>query len=86
MTTGGVSSNTVEPPNRGDPMRSEPAASVLDLVLMRVRMRARRRAAWLEHLWGDSSEGRVDTSVTAGLDDRDTPWAESEWYETSEVV
>ncbi len=73
-------------PDRGDPMPPEPAASVLDLILMRVRLRARRRAAWLEHLWGSSSEGRADMSVTAGLDDRDTPWAESEWFETSEVV
>ena len=30
-------------------------ASVLELILRRVRVRSQRRVAWLTHLWGQSS-------------------------------
>jgi hypothetical protein len=63
--------------------------SVLELVLMRVRLRARRRAAWLEHLWGRpvaDSFSSFDATVQACLDGRDTPEAESAWFENAEEV
>lgn len=64
-------------------------ASVLELVLMRVRMRAQRRSAWLSLLWGDQSK---DTNYSgngylqACLDDRDTPDAETAWYQQAEQI
>jgi ATPase family protein associated with various cellular activities (AAA)/winged helix domain-containing protein len=64
-------------------------ASVLELVLMRVRLRCRRRAAWLAHLWGGSiTDGfaTFEATVQTSLDDRDMPEAESAWFETAEEV
>lgn len=64
-------------------------ASALDLVLMRVRLRAHRRAAWLAHL-GDGAGTRAQSAWDAGLeaclDNRDTPESETAWYESSEAV
>src|SRR5262245_22575202 len=57
-------------------------ATVCDLVLARVRLLARRRAAWLAHLWGRpmaDATNALDASVQLGLDDRDTPDAEAAW-------
>ena len=65
---------------------AEPPVSVLDLVLMRVRLRARRRAAWLGHLSGDASGEGSEAALAAALDDRDSPLAEAEWYARSEAV
>ena len=64
-------------------------SSVLELVLMRVRLRCRRRAAWLAHLWGGSiADGfaTFEATVQTSLDDRDTPEAESTWFENAEEV
>jgi AAA+ superfamily predicted ATPase len=64
-------------------------ASVLELVLMRVRLRARRRAAWLAHLWGHpiaETLASADGSLQACLDDRDTPEAESAWFDSAEEI
>jgi adenylate kinase family enzyme len=64
-------------------------ASVLELVLMRVRLRVRRRATWLAHLWGRSiadTFASFDTAFQASLDDRDSPEAESNWFDSSEEV
>ena len=52
-------------------------AGVLDLILRRVKLRARRRAAWLAHLHGNA-DGGVHP-VTSGLDDRDGADAEAAW-------
>ena len=65
---------------------SEPASSVLDLVLMRVRLRAARRAAWLHHLWEDGQPAEGDARLAAALDGRDTPRAEAEWLAHSSSV
>ncbi len=74
-------------PEREAPERDFASASVLELVLMRVRVRAQRRAAWLAQLWGqidaiDSLEGHLQ----ACLDDRDSPGAEARWYQSAEAV
>ena len=65
------------------------SASVLDLVLMRVRLRAQRRAAWLTHL-GDGAGTRApsawDGGLAACLDSRDTPESETGWYESCEAL
>jgi adenylate kinase family enzyme len=64
-------------------------ASVLELVLMRVRLRVRRRASWLAHLGGRPTADKftsLDASIQACLDDRDTPEAESAWFESAEEV
>jgi adenylate kinase family enzyme len=80
--------------HRTDPVAEAPGhrmsmASVLDLVLMRVRLRAQRRAAWLAHL-GDGAGTRAqaawDGGLEAGLDDRDTPEFEAAWYASAEAV
>lgn len=71
------------PDERAGAPLAEPPVSVLDLVLMRVRLRARRRAAWLGHLSGDASG---EAGLVAALDDRDSPLAEAEWYARSETV
>jgi adenylate kinase family enzyme len=65
------------------------SASVLELVLMRVRLRAQRRAAWLTHLGNNAEEGMqiaLDANLAVCLDGRDTPEAEAAWYERAEVV
>ena len=65
------------------------SASVLELMLLRVRLRAQRRTAWLAHL-EDSAKAEaqlvLDPNLTACLDDRDRPEAEAAWYERAEVV
>jgi hypothetical protein len=56
---------------------------------MRVRLRLRRRAAWLSHLWGGSIPGEAnsfESALSACLDDRDTPEAETAWFETCEEL
>jgi hypothetical protein len=65
------------------------SASVLELILLRVRLRARRRGAWLAQLGNDTEEGTLralDPNLATCLDGRDTPEAEAEWYERAEVV
>ncbi|HEX5732112.1 MAG TPA: ATP-binding protein [Blastocatellia bacterium] len=85
---------TVQPTNRPNTNWPQPTgdleqASVLELVLMRVRLRARRRAAWLAHLWGSSIGAEfasLEATVQACLDDRDTPEAEQAWFANAEEV
>jgi hypothetical protein len=65
------------------------SASVLDLVLMRVRLRAHRRAAWLTYLWNGAAShvpATLDTNLEACLDDRDTAEMEAAWYKNTEAV
>ena len=65
------------------------SAAVLDLVLLRVRLRARRRAAWLAYLAGSTRVGAqlaLDPTLEVCLDHRDILEAEAAWYERSEVV
>lgn len=59
--------------------------TLLDLILTRVRLCARRRVAWLAHLAGssDSIEMEADAALIAALDDRDHPDAEGAWYASS---
>jgi hypothetical protein len=59
------------------------SASLPDLALAAVRLRARRRAAWLGHLWSQR-EGGGPMAVTHAeaadlLDDADAPDAEAAW-------
>ena len=69
----------------------QPEANESELVLARFRLLARRRGAWLQHLW--MSDGVLDgrTTVThaelAGiLADEDSPAAELEWSSSQETV
>ena len=65
------------------------SAAVLELVLLRVRLRARRRAAWLAYLAGSTRAGAplaLDPTLEVCLDHRDTLEAEAAWYERSEVM
>lgn len=67
----------------------ESSIPVLELVLLRVRIRARRHAMWLVHLADGTdteSHPRLDLNLAACLDDRDRPEAEAIWYERAEVV
>ena len=62
--------------------QAQSAQDALELVLARVRVRARRRAAWLAHL-GEASAGQPDAfgpALSAAFDGRDTPDAEAAWY------
>lgn len=65
------------------------SASVLDLVLQRVRLMARRRAAWLAHL-SDSARAESETMLSpdleASLDGRDTSEGETLWFECAEIM
>ena len=62
---------------------------LLELVLMRVRPRARRRAAWLAQLHEGAAERPdfpLSASLAASLDGRDAPDAETAWYGQSEIA
>jgi hypothetical protein len=62
--------------------------SLLELILMRVRLRLRRRAAWLSHLWSGSARptSSFENALSACLDDRDTPAEEAAWFDNSEEI
>src|SRR5574341_759762 len=65
------------------------SVSVLELVLLRVRLRARRRAMWLAHLGGGATaaaQSELDPNLAACLDDRDWPESEGAWYRWAEAV
>ena len=56
---------------------------------MRVRLRARRRAAWLVHLHEGPAERPdfpANASLAASLDGRDAPGAEAAWYGRSQIA
>lgn len=64
-------------------LRLEPGAS-WDRILLSVRLRARRRVAWLRKLWSEEEPPGGKVAVTHGeadtlLLDRDSPDAESAW-------
>ncbi|MEO7649458.1 MAG: hypothetical protein ABIZ80_03255, partial [Bryobacteraceae bacterium] len=61
---------------------------LLDLVVTRVRLAARRRAAWLAYLriQGQADSFGFDDVLRASLDDRDSPEAEWEWFERAQEV
>jgi ATPase family associated with various cellular activities (AAA)/Winged helix domain, variant len=69
---------------------TDPAGeSVLELILIRVRLRLRRRASWLSHLWGGTipaATGSFENTLNASLDDRDTPEGEATWFESCEEL
>lgn len=56
-------------------------ATVIELILERVRLRARRRLAWLDHLAGD--ENGYQASIACALDYRDTPENEAAWQQSA---
>jgi adenylate kinase family enzyme len=66
---------------------AEPALRpALELVLLRFRLRARRRTAWLRHLRAEEvelagSSAAVHGEMDAILADRDSPQAEADWLE-----
>src|SRR4051794_672534 len=65
------------------------SVSVPELILMRVRLRARRRAAWLARLAGTSLDGTAtmfEGALKACIDDRDTPEAEADWFDSAEEI
>jgi adenylate kinase family enzyme len=71
------------------PRQALDSASVAELVLLRVRLRARRRAAWLAHLAGSAGadvQPGWDPSLATCLDDRDQPAAEAAWQEGTEAL
>lgn len=58
---------------------------ILERVLQSVRLRARRRTAWLRKLWSEEGEPGDRNIVTHAeidthLEDRDAPAAEAAWY------
>ena len=72
-----------------EPVRQHVSNSPLELVLQRVRLRARRRATWLTHLRSNADEGTLiasDANLAACLVDRDRPEAEAAWYERARIV
>ena len=88
MTTVYMKTRQIDPAAEAvtEPMSS---ASVLELILLQVRLRAQRRAAWLTQLGDNTEEGTqiaLDASLAACLDGRDTPEVEAAWYERAEVV
>jgi hypothetical protein len=85
---------TIAGEDRGALHAVEPAqrlggSPVLELVLMRVRLRARRRAAWLAYLHEGRAEDPdfpVGASLAASFDGRDAPDAEAAWYGQARVT
>ena len=63
----------------------------LDLMLARIRVRAKRRIAWLRKLWSEEGESGGRLAVTHAeidthLDNRDSPEAEVAWYSNNGQV
>ena len=59
-----------------DTGRMDAPAAETDLIVGRIRLRALRRASWLERLW----DGGTVTHAAMGLDGRDTVALEADWY------
>jgi DNA replication protein DnaC len=64
---------------------------VLDLVLTRIRLLAKRRIAWLRKLWREQNNGgenklNLHTEVDSYLNDYDTPELEATWLAGDESV
>ncbi|MEI7897515.1 MAG: AAA family ATPase [bacterium] len=64
---------------------------ILDLVLLRIRLYARRRIAWLRKTWQEEGNPGGPLTVThaeidACLDDIDSPGAEKQWYHSDEQI
>jgi hypothetical protein len=71
--------------------RAQHQEDALQLVLARVRLRARRRSAWLRKLWGEevAPGGGIEIAhaeIDTHLDDRDSPAAEAEWLARAKEV
>ena len=65
--------------------------SALEDVLLRIRIRAKRRIAWLRKLWAEEGESGGKIAVTHAeidthLDGRDSPEAEAAWFASDESV
>jgi adenylate kinase family enzyme len=68
-----------------------PADRSLELVLARVRARARLRTEWLRSLWRAAAAGPPGAAVThaevdLSLDDRDNPGDEAQWLDSRELA
>ena len=63
-------------------------ASILELIVMRVRLSAHRRALWLAHLGASKSGPSVSFEIpfSASLDYHDTPSEEVAWFAHAEDV
>jgi hypothetical protein len=64
---------------------------IVECVLQRVRLRARRRTAWLRKLWSEEGEPGDQNTVTHAeidthLEDRDAPAAEAAWYASDQAI
>jgi adenylate kinase family enzyme len=69
-----------------EPLACPVTASALELILLRFRLRARRRTAWLRYLRDEEAESAgngepVHGEMDAILAGRDSPDAEAEWLE-----
>jgi len=76
-------------PNSEASERDLTGVSAVELVLLRVRLRAQRRVAWLGQLWGQGGINAINSfegHLQACLDDRDAPVAEAHWYQSAETV
>ena len=75
--------------SQAEPMTATAAPSALELVRLRFRLRARRRAAWLRRLRAEEIERAGNSATIHGemesvLSDRDTPAAEADWTEAEQ--
>jgi len=71
-----------------DKLKSEP---ILELVLLRIRLRAKRRIAWLRKLWREEGDSGGQLAVThpeidTYLENRDSQEAEFAWYASDDNV
>lgn len=74
------------PPNPG----FQPHTS-LELLLQRIRIRAKRRILWLQNLWNREGEPGGTLAVTPGeintyLEDYDSPAAEASWFDSEKSI
>lgn len=70
------------------PIQDWSNASVLELVVMRVKIRAKRRLAWLEELGKHQTPERENLGNPwfISLDERDRPELETAWYQQTEQI
>lgn len=71
-----------------DKLKSEP---ILELVLQRIRLRAKRRITWMRKLWREEGDSGGQLAVTHAeidiyLDHRDSPEAEYNWYVSDDTI
>ena len=81
----------MDPSDQPDTPESIQLDPILDLVLSRIRLKAKRRVEWLRHLWSEEGESGSHQQITHAevetlLADKDSPEAEAQWLHSNSRV